>query len=82
MPCVAARVGGIPSLAKENDEVLMYAPEDTDALAEAVNKLFRDEKLAEDLGQTAHTRAALTQDAQANYKMLCWVYDAIEQNNK
>ncbi|MDE6714153.1 MAG: glycosyltransferase family 4 protein [Lachnospiraceae bacterium] len=82
MPCVAAKVGGIPSLAKEEEEVLMYAVEDTDALAEAVKKLFRDEKLAEELGQAARARAVLTHDAQANYKMLCWVYDAIAQNNK
>lgn len=82
MPCVAARVGGISSLAKEKEEVLMYAAEDTDALAEAVKRLFQDDKLAEELGQAAHARAVLTHDAQANYKMLCWVYDAIAQNNK
>ena len=82
MPCVAARVGGIPSLAKDGQDVIMYQPEDTKALTEAVNRLFADQELSKEMGQAAHARASLTHDAQANYKMLCWVYDAIAQNNK
>lgn len=82
MPCVAARVGGIPSIAKDQEEVLMYQAEDTGALAEAVKKVFADDKFAESIGQKAHERAVLTHDAQANYKMLCWVYDTIMQNGR
>lgn len=77
MPCVAARVGGIPSLANDKEEVLMYEVADIKALADSVMTLFASDELAVSLGQAAHQRASLTHDAEANYKMLCWVYETI-----
>ena len=82
MPCVASRVGGIPSLATEGKEVLMYDLEDTKALAEHVLRLFEDEKYAGELGAAAAARANLTHDAQANYKMLCWIYETIAKQTE
>lgn len=82
MPCVAARVGGIPSLAEDKKEVLMYRPEDTDKLAEHVMNLFEKKEEAKALGEAAHARALLTHDAVANYKMLHWVYETIAKKTE
>ena len=81
MPCVAANVGGIASLAEDEKEVLMVAPDHIDELVHAVKRIFMDEELAISLGQAARARAMLTHDAKANYKMLCWVYEMIVKDN-
>lgn len=80
LPCIAARVGGIPSLAEDGNEVLMYEPEDTTQLAEHIIDIFEKDEMAKELGNKARARALLTHDAVANYKMLCWVYDSIAKS--
>lgn len=76
IPSVAARVGGIPSIATE-DEVLMYDVTNTQELANQISSLFDNPEKAVLLGRRAREHALLTHDAKANYKMLCWVYEKI-----
>ena len=76
MPCITSRVGGIPSLAEE-DEVRMYESGDTDALAQLIIETFENQEESVGLGQRARAHALLTHDGLANYKMLMWMYEDI-----
>ncbi len=57
LPAVASRVGGIPDLIRNENEGLLVPPGDADALAKAVLRLMKDEKLREKLGGNARRRA-------------------------
>ncbi|MBR6256220.1 MAG: glycosyltransferase family 4 protein [Lachnospiraceae bacterium] len=80
MPCVASEVGGIPSMASE-EEVSFVKPGDVQALAAAVEELFEDREKALRLAAAARKRAILTYDREANYKMLKWMYESIIKDN-
>ncbi len=77
MPCVACNVGGVASLAEHEKEVLLIPPLDAKAMAEALIRIFDDPGKASEMGAAARKRAALTHDAEANYKMLYWIYETI-----
>ena len=77
LPCVACETGGIPSMAKKDEEALLVPPGDEKALAEAVIKIFENEEFAANLAMAGRKRAMLTFDRQANIKMLMWIYDQI-----
>lgn len=51
LPVVASRVGGIPSIIKEEETGLLVEPEDVDGFAEAVLRVLRDCDLARKLSQ-------------------------------
>ena len=76
MPCVATKVGGVPSIAAEN-EVFFCREMDAVSLADAIRNVFEDSENAVNYGERAHSHAVLTHDAEANYKMLLWVYEKI-----
>lgn len=78
MPCVAAKVGGIPSIA-EGNEVFLYEGTDAETIAENISKVFENTELAISYGQRAKSHARLTHDGEANYKMLLWVYEKITE---
>lgn len=80
LPCVASRVGGIPSMAEEG-EVAFFEAGDVDGLAERVLKIFDDEGYAAALAAAGHKRATLTFDKEANYRMLCWIYETVSKEN-
>lgn len=77
LPCVAANVGGVESLAENDKEVLLVRPLDAQAMADALIRVFDDPEHAVEMGAAARKRASLTHDAEANYKMLCWIYESI-----
>ncbi len=77
MPCVACNVGGVASLAEHEKEVLLIPPLDAKAMAEALIRIFDDPGKASEMGAAARKHAALTHDAEANYKMLYWIYETI-----
>ncbi|MCR5250247.1 MAG: glycosyltransferase family 4 protein [Lachnospiraceae bacterium] len=81
MPCVASRVGGIPSQASEG-EVRFTEPGDAKGIAEAVSAIFEDREAAKELGLAGRKRAMLSYDREANYKMLLWIYDNIVKENQ
>jgi glycosyltransferase involved in cell wall biosynthesis len=80
MPCVVSEVGGIPSMASE-EEVSFVKPGDAQALAAAIEELFEDREKALKLAAAARKRATLTYDREANYKMLKWMYESIIKDN-
>lgn len=56
LPCVATRVGGVPSAG--GDGVLLVEPGDAAALSDAIGKVLADEKAASTLSDAAHRQAA------------------------
>lgn len=78
VPCIASRVGGIPSMAEEG-EVAFFEAGDVDDLAAKVLRVFDDEEYALTLSAAGHKRAVLTFDKEANYRMLCWIYETVSK---
>lgn len=78
-PVITARVGGIPSMAKEDEEVLMYdAPKESE-LANQIIKLFGDRDLALSLSKNASKRAMVTHNPDTNFARLLEIYKTICQ---
>jgi len=55
-PIVATRVGGVPSLLRDEEEGLLVDPADVGALAAALRRLLDDTALARRLGEAARRR--------------------------
>ena len=80
MPCVASRVGGIPSMASE-DEIRYVTAGSAEELAEAISDIFDNREAALMTAAAGRKRAILTYDREANYKMLKWVYESMIKDN-
>ena len=57
LPCVGSRVGGIPETIVDGKTGLLVAPNDPDALAEALIRLLKDAGLRESMGAQGRDRA-------------------------
>jgi glycosyltransferase involved in cell wall biosynthesis len=53
LPCVTTSVGGIPEIAEHERTALLVAPRDPAGLAEAIERLARNEGLRRELGEAA-----------------------------
>ncbi len=53
VPTIGTRVGGTPEMIQEGDNGLLVEPENIDKLAEAIQKLLSDRRLANKLGDAA-----------------------------
>ena len=80
MPCIASRVGGIPSMATD-EEISYVSAGSAEELAEAISNLFENREAALISAAAGRKRAMLTYDREANYKMLKWIYDSIIKDN-
>lgn len=58
LPCVASRVGGVPSLAVDGETALLYSAQDSKALAASILRVLGDSALAAALGKAAGAAAA------------------------
>jgi glycogen synthase len=56
-PVVATRVGGVPSVVDDGVEGILVDPKDPDALAQALQRVLRDEVLARRLGEAGRKKA-------------------------
>ena len=77
MPCICARIGGIPSMADDNKEVLMYELEDIEQMADLIIKLFSDSDKEKELSENAKMRAGKTHNRAENYKEMYDIYKRI-----
>ena len=78
LPCVAARVGGIPDLLADGQEGVLYAPAgDANALAGAVERVLGSPDQGTALGAAARQRARATHDPQRNAETLAAIYRQI-----
>lgn len=83
VPVVAAEVGGIPDMITHEEDGLLFESGNVSALAEAIIRIFDDEKdadaqtMAEQLSKKARKRAKVVHDGAANYKRLMEIYASI-----
>jgi glycosyltransferase involved in cell wall biosynthesis len=63
-PAVASYVGGVPSMARDEESVLFFPPDDEAVLAEQIRRIFLDDGLARRLseGASAVARARHSKD--------------------
>lgn len=57
LPVVASRVGALPELIEDKKTGLLVNPDDSSALADAILRLLRDRRSAQELGKAARLRA-------------------------
>lgn len=56
LPVIATHVGGIPELVKEGETGIIVPPNDVSSLVDAIEKLLRDDELAEKMGKAGYDR--------------------------
>ena len=78
VPSVSAYTGGVPSMAADEREVLMYRAEDPAMLAYQIGRLFDDPALCRRLSEAARTRARGVHDPEAIIDTLVGIYRHIE----
>ena len=74
VPCAASRVGGIPDLAEDGKEALLYSFENSDEMISAIRRLFCDRDLCEALGSAASQKARRLFDPSGNASRLLQIY--------
>ncbi len=74
VPCVAAAVGGIPSMMVGGQDGILYPPGDVDALADAVIEIFEKEEITKIYSRNAKHHAHETHDSDNNYSALMVLY--------
>ena len=77
VPVVCADVGGVSSMVTDNSEGLLFEKGNAEQLAEAVIKIWDDERVAEKLGKAAKVRAMKTHNREKNFERLMEIYQAI-----
>ena len=77
VPCVAAHVGGIPSLVDPQETGLLYHDRDPWALAGCIHRLLEDRTLAERLGRAAAAAAAPRHDRETVARGVTAAYRAV-----
>lgn len=77
MPVVASDVGGVKNLLTHGQEGLIYPFDENYMLAYYVERVFRDEAMAQRMGESAHARAAVTHDPELNDRRLMEIYKGI-----
>ena len=76
-PSVSAFTGGVPSMASDEVDVLMYRADDPAMLAMQIKRLFDDPALCDRLSGAARERARRTHDPEANVQALVDAYRRI-----
>jgi colanic acid/amylovoran biosynthesis glycosyltransferase len=66
IPCVATWVNGIPELIRDNEEGLLVAPSDVEALSRAIERLLENRDLRRRLGRAGRQRVLRDYDLQKN----------------
>lgn len=77
LPAVAAYSGGVPSMARDEDEVLFYRAEDPTMLAHQLRRLLSDPVLCARLSAASQVRARHNYDSSRNIESLVAVYESI-----
>ena len=74
LPCVAAKVGGIPDLLSDGEDGILFPGGKSDELAEGIKTIFYDAELAQMLGMHARRTARVTHNPDTNFKRLLSIY--------
>ncbi len=81
-PCVSAYVGGVPDMAKDGEEAILYRNDDPALLAWSIKRIFDSDELAQNLSVKGHLRASSTHDKANNALQLMEIYKSIIYNSK
>lgn len=81
-PCIASYVGGVPDMATDGEEVLIYRDDDPVMLAWKIKELFENDQLAISLSEKAKKRARLTHDRERNAAQLVRIYHSILERER
>jgi glycosyltransferase involved in cell wall biosynthesis len=76
-PCIAAFVGGVPSLVKDGEEGLLFHDADPFALAAAIDRLLGDRELASHLGAAGRATARRRHDPERIARQAAGVYGEV-----
>ncbi|WP_321326662.1 glycosyltransferase family 4 protein [uncultured Parasphingorhabdus sp.] len=77
VPAVPSYVGGVPSMAQDEKEVLYYRAGDPAMLAWQLQRVFEDDDLAEKLSEAARIRASATHDPETIIETLVNAYHTV-----
>ncbi|MEN6459658.1 MAG: glycosyltransferase family 4 protein [Thermoguttaceae bacterium] len=76
-PCVAARVGGVPSMAQDETEALLFPRGDAERLAGHIRRLFLDDGLAQTLSNNARRTALVRHAPETVVRNLLGIYETV-----
>ena len=74
VPSVAAYVGGVPSIANDNNDALLYRANDPVMLAFQIQRLFDDRSLCRKLSSASRIRSIAAQDIKKNVDIVNAIY--------
>ena len=77
VPIVAASAGGIPSMIMDEEEGLLYRPEDYKMAAHQIDRILSSKKLSSSLAKAAKVKAIYRHDEQKIISNLVLIYDQI-----
>ncbi len=80
MPCIAASVGGVPSLVRDGEDGLLYHDRDAFILADRIARVLDDRPLAARLGREARRTALARHDPQTIAARTAEIYRQIVSN--
>jgi glycosyltransferase involved in cell wall biosynthesis len=78
-PCLAARVGGVPSLLEHGKEGLLFTDDDVEALCDGATRLLDDEALAASCSAAACLAARRRHDPERAVRLLLEAYAAVRE---
>lgn len=76
-PVVVAKVGGIPSMATENESALFFEKGDVAELASRIISVFESKELSEKISNAEKKRSRINHDRDKNYLELMEIYKEI-----
>ena len=79
VPCVAADVGGVSTMMKDQAEGLIYPSTEPLLLAKSICQVFDMEANAAAMGRAAQAHARVTHDPETNLRMLRSIYGKLQQ---
>ena len=79
VPCISSYVGGVQNMVEHEETGLLYRFEEVEMLAQAITRLFTDEKLALELSEKSAKAALKRHDRQTNVRQLVNIYESIQQ---
>lgn len=77
LPVITTPVGGIPDVARDGDNMLLFNPGDIDTLAKQMEKMIVDEKLRESIAEESTLLAHTTFNVKTINKQLGDIYEEL-----
>lgn len=79
VPCIATYAGGIPSMVKERENVVLYGFDEHETLGDIINKLFSEHDYVKFLSKRSITSACVRHDRYHNANILLLTYSDIQK---